>query len=139
MLISLEAILEQNFIINNYCQKKWKTTEILLRHLSSSNEMGEKFLILFSLIFLIWRVEVFVFEQHKKVDIKKFLTCFFLHFFIEEYLVNSWVLFLVAKLLYKSRPFAKHELGETWFSRLLFKIEGWIFLSTLPSLWSIIN
>ena len=32
-----------------------------------------------------------------------------------------------------------HEVGVTWFSRLLFKIQGWNFLSPFPTLLSTIN
>ena len=36
------------------------------------------------------------------------------------------------------RTFVRHEVKETWFSQLLFKIEGWNFL-TFPTLLSISN
>ena len=36
-------------------------------------------------------------------------------------------------------PSVRNAIGEMWFSRLLFKIDGWNFLSKFPSLWSIMN
>ena len=48
--------------------------------------------------------------------------------------------FLVTKLLYNSKcPYVWNVLGKMLFSRLLYKIDGWNFLSTFSLIWSIIK
>ena len=57
-----------------------------------------------------------------------------------HFLLQFFCPFLVTKLLYNSKcPYVRNVLGKMLFSRLLYKIDGWNFLSTILLIWSIIK